>query len=311
MSVKIEVQAAGIPGGHSANVQAICEWGPFRLRKILIPDDVAEHFMVTDVKVGKNSQLYSPGAVPASFFGEAREGRQEGLYFDRLPRGAHATLSVTCTALPPPPPPPPEPCRRRPSRRLPSRRLPSRRRPWWSRVCDYLLGPEVLGTSLDEGSPAEGSVLQPKIFDSKTFAATLVGDVEGDTSEDEIEGGRARRIVLGLGSTLVPFNSSANIMVQASCSCELDTLYVPESVLEAGLRVRSVRVVGEDVLSPPPTEPSSSQTDPPHEWDSVRALTRRLARPGDWVVVSVQNVGGHYANFQGVLVGALTVRGPS
>ena len=198
MSVKIEVQAAGIPSGHSANVQAICEWGPFRLRKILIPDDVAEHFMVTDVKVGKNSQLYSPGAVPASFFGEAREGRQEGLYFDRLPRGAHATLSVTCTALPPLPPPPPEPCRRLPSRRLPSRRLSRAEGARGGResatTCSV---PRFWGPPSTKASRPKALFFRPKIFDSKMFAATLVGDVEGDTVKT-----RSREVVRG-GSSWV------------------------------------------------------------------------------------------------------------
>jgi hypothetical protein len=43
----------------------------FRPEGFLIPDDAAEHLLITDVKVGKNSQFYGTGAIPAGLFAES------------------------------------------------------------------------------------------------------------------------------------------------------------------------------------------------------------------------------------------------
>ena len=46
--------------------------GAFWPSWLSIPDEVARHLLVTDVKVGKNSQNVSGGCVPASLFAESR-----------------------------------------------------------------------------------------------------------------------------------------------------------------------------------------------------------------------------------------------
>ena len=36
--------------------------------RLVIPESIADHFVITDIKVGKNSQLVSTGSLPASVF---------------------------------------------------------------------------------------------------------------------------------------------------------------------------------------------------------------------------------------------------
>jgi len=69
---------------------------PFRVDSVRIPDEVARHFLVTDVKVGRNSQLLSVGAVPAAVFSESSWVQQPDL--DVLREGDSLTLSVTCVS---------------------------------------------------------------------------------------------------------------------------------------------------------------------------------------------------------------------
>ena len=46
----------------------------FRPERIVVPAAVAAFFQITDVKVGKNSQFVSSGAVPAATFAETAFG---------------------------------------------------------------------------------------------------------------------------------------------------------------------------------------------------------------------------------------------
>lgn len=84
-----------VPPHSSYNVciQTPYQLGPFRPRRLLVPSDVAPHFLVTDVKVGGNSQIACPAAIPASFFDEAKPPLD--LYFDLLPQNRCFTVSVT------------------------------------------------------------------------------------------------------------------------------------------------------------------------------------------------------------------------
>jgi hypothetical protein len=81
-----------IRGNGSANihVQPLCRFQPER---IIIPSDVARHFMITDVKVGKNSQFLSPGAIPALAFAEGMFGVR--LRMDRVQISMFVTFSVS------------------------------------------------------------------------------------------------------------------------------------------------------------------------------------------------------------------------
>lgn len=82
----------------NVNVRPECAFRPERLE---VPPDVAEHFFVTDVKVGKNSQFWSAGAVPASVFLDRRH-RYLRLAMEVTRVGDVVTVSVTnmwCRAL--------------------------------------------------------------------------------------------------------------------------------------------------------------------------------------------------------------------
>ena len=83
-----------VRSGSSVNLRLISEKGPFRLDQIVLPEDVGRNFLITDLKVGKNSQFVSCGAIPASFFVEGI-GDGRSLVADVLGRGAWITLSVT------------------------------------------------------------------------------------------------------------------------------------------------------------------------------------------------------------------------
>jgi len=91
----IVIESLVVPSNCSVNIQLISERGPFRADRILLPAEVEGHFVLTDFKVGKNSQFVSPAAIPASFFVEEVEGDDRFLATDILPRGGIMTLSVT------------------------------------------------------------------------------------------------------------------------------------------------------------------------------------------------------------------------
>jgi hypothetical protein len=82
-----------VAGSGSAHISIPFERGPFQPTGIVVPADVARHFLVTEISVGKNSQFIAPACVPASFFSE----RREDLSFESVPRGMLLTLSVSNT----------------------------------------------------------------------------------------------------------------------------------------------------------------------------------------------------------------------
>jgi hypothetical protein len=133
---------------------------PFRVDAIRIPDEVAGHFLVTDVKVGKNSQLLTVGAVPAAVFSESSRVLQPEL--DVLHEGDSLTLSVTCASIE-----------------------------------DQVFSAEVLGHQVQPGE----ALLRAR-----------------------------RRMVLGLGRTLVQPGQWARIDVQPQCPFRPDGLVVPTKV---------------------------------------------------------------------------------
>ncbi len=71
----------------------------FVLTWFQIDDAVAENFLITDVKIGKNSQFVSVGCVPASLFSLASAAKftpdQVGLLFDPVKSGTTITIDIT------------------------------------------------------------------------------------------------------------------------------------------------------------------------------------------------------------------------
>ena len=92
MLEQIEVGPVLVHGYCSAYIEAFSEKGPFRAQNMIVTDEIARDFFVTDLKVGKNSQFVSSSAVHASYF--ARRGAKEDLLFDFLPRGMKMTVCV-------------------------------------------------------------------------------------------------------------------------------------------------------------------------------------------------------------------------
>ena len=100
--VRIPIGEVAVAGDSPASITIICEQGPFRMRGISLTDEeVTRHFMIDDIRIGRNSQLVACSAIPASFFGVGMTDRQRNLYFDTLPRGQHITVSVTNTSREP------------------------------------------------------------------------------------------------------------------------------------------------------------------------------------------------------------------
>lgn len=86
------VPAGGVIIVHSAQVSSR---GPLRPVSLGIPKQVAENLLIADIKVGKNSQLVSVGALPADVF--ARGKRAWRLDMDTLEPGMHLTLGLVNT----------------------------------------------------------------------------------------------------------------------------------------------------------------------------------------------------------------------
>jgi hypothetical protein len=61
--------AAPVGAGGSANVTSRPQV-PFRVDRVVVPSDIAGLFVLTDLKVGKNSQFVSEQPVPARIFQE-------------------------------------------------------------------------------------------------------------------------------------------------------------------------------------------------------------------------------------------------
>ena len=216
-----------VAGGSSVDIEVISEKGPFRAHSLIMTEADARNFLITDIKVGRNSQFVAPGAVPASFF--ARRGMIDKLLFDKLPRGMKMS---------------------------------------------------VCATNMD--------------VDPKTFVATLIGMLDDDGplgSYPNVETCPYDRIVLGLGHTIVPANSTSKITVQPQVVCKTDHLVIPTEVLD-GMRVKSVRARGEDVLL---AELKDGEAD----------LKGSLLHIADWFCVEVANLTDKPKAFYGAVGGRL------
>ena len=65
----------------------------FRPERLVVPSNLAMDFLITDIKVGKNSQLVSTGALPAVMFTENAFGVR--LRMDTAQISMFVTVSVT------------------------------------------------------------------------------------------------------------------------------------------------------------------------------------------------------------------------
>ena len=81
-----------VAGNSSANIN-VQPQVRFRPERMVIPDSIADAFLITDIKVGKNSQLVSTGAVPAAAFTN-RSGPSH-LKMDVAEISMFVTVSVT------------------------------------------------------------------------------------------------------------------------------------------------------------------------------------------------------------------------
>jgi hypothetical protein len=78
--------------------------GPFLPTWFSIPDEMAQHFLVTDVKIGKNLQTISTGCLPASLFAESMSRRLDldkiGLNMEHMvPSGPHDSRGTLILSL--------------------------------------------------------------------------------------------------------------------------------------------------------------------------------------------------------------------
>jgi hypothetical protein len=88
----IGLGSTALPPLSSANI-AVQPQVIFRPERIVIPSNLAADFLITDIKVGKNSQLVSPGAIPAVVFVENAFGVR--LKMDTAQIAQFITISVT------------------------------------------------------------------------------------------------------------------------------------------------------------------------------------------------------------------------
>lgn len=84
--------STAIAGSSSANI-CVQPQVNFRPENLVIPPDVARDFLITDFKVGKNSQLVSIGAIPAHAF--SSENHTIRLDADVCQVAMFLTISVT------------------------------------------------------------------------------------------------------------------------------------------------------------------------------------------------------------------------
>jgi hypothetical protein len=82
-----------VEGCSSANIN-VAPHVAFRPERLEVPPEVAEDFVLTDIKVGKNSQLWSPCAVPLSVFLDRRH-QYLRLRMDVAVKSMFVTVSVT------------------------------------------------------------------------------------------------------------------------------------------------------------------------------------------------------------------------
>ena len=111
---------------------------------------------------------------------------------------------------------------------------------------------------------------------------------------------------LGLGSTLVPRMSSANISVNPYKDFRLDRLIIPSDLAEWFL-VTDIKVGRESQLNSTACIPGMAFS----ETSFSIKLKGDIACPGQSITVSVTNQSGEARNFQGVLIGHIEPNQPS
>jgi hypothetical protein len=84
--------STSVQGNSSANIN-VQPQVIFRPERLVIPSNLAVDFLITDLKVGKNSQLVSTGAIPAVVFTETAFGVR--LKMDTAQISMFVTISVT------------------------------------------------------------------------------------------------------------------------------------------------------------------------------------------------------------------------
>ena len=84
--------STSVGGQASANIN-VQPQVIFRPERLVVPSNIAVDFLITDIKVGKNSQLVSTGALPAVMFTENAFGVR--LKMDTAQISMFVTISVT------------------------------------------------------------------------------------------------------------------------------------------------------------------------------------------------------------------------
>lgn len=84
--------STSVAGNSSANIN-VQPQVIFRPERLVVPSNIAIDFLITDIKVGKNSQLVSTGALPAVMFTETAFGVR--LKMDTAQISMFVTISVT------------------------------------------------------------------------------------------------------------------------------------------------------------------------------------------------------------------------
>jgi hypothetical protein len=84
--------STSVAGSSSANIN-VQPQVIFRPERLVVPSNLAVDFLITDIKVGKNSQLVSTGALPAVMFTEVAFGVR--LKMDTAQISMFVTVSVT------------------------------------------------------------------------------------------------------------------------------------------------------------------------------------------------------------------------
>jgi hypothetical protein len=84
--------STSVAGNSSANIN-VQPQVIFRPERLVVPSNLAVDFLITDIKVGKNSQLVSTGALPAVMFTEVAFGVR--LKMDTCQISMFVTISVT------------------------------------------------------------------------------------------------------------------------------------------------------------------------------------------------------------------------
>jgi hypothetical protein len=85
-----------VKANSSANINAQPQVA-FRPERLVIPASIADDFIITDIKVGKNSQLVSTGAIPAAAFASSRSEANR-MRMDTAQISMFVTVSVTNTS---------------------------------------------------------------------------------------------------------------------------------------------------------------------------------------------------------------------